>query len=71
MSAFQKREAADRTVAFPLPSVGNLSMTSCKLNMCIYAFGIHVTCAFYSISLGFFFLGLFGLVFVVWSQVTG
>ncbi|XP_049981092.1 FYVE, RhoGEF and PH domain-containing protein 4 isoform X2 [Alexandromys fortis] len=33
MSAFQKREAADRTAAFPLPSVGNLSMTSC-INTC-------------------------------------
>lgn len=65
MSAFQKRESADKTVAFPLLSVGNLSIMSCKLNVyiCIW-YTRHLY--LYSISLfGIFFLGLFGLVFVV------
>lgn len=67
MSAFQKREAADKTVAFPPPLVGNLSITSCKLNMCImYLVYTSLVPFIVFLCLGFFFLGLFGLVFIVW-----
>lgn len=54
--------------------MGNLiSVKSCKLNMCIYIFSIHVTCTFYNMSLGFFswFVCLVGLVFAaVWYFET-
>lgn len=67
MSAFQKRGAADKTVAFPPPLVGHLSITSCKLNMRImYLVYTSLVPFIVFLCLGFFFL-----VCLVWFLLCG